>query len=100
MGHLHVSKMKFRTPVPDGSQSEAKGNRHHRQKTDSSDCFPVDSLVILLIHFRLLIYLFFYAMLGDQLWRIPNRVLYFDNIKYYTLWTQLFVWSCGTLWLG
>ncbi|XP_017258857.1 DNA polymerase zeta catalytic subunit isoform X2 [Daucus carota subsp. sativus] len=45
MGHLHVSKMKFRTPVPDGSQSEAKGNRHHRQKTDSSDCFPVDSLV-------------------------------------------------------
>lgn len=45
MGHLHVSKIMFRIPVPDGSWSKAKENRHHRQKTNNSDCLPVDSLV-------------------------------------------------------
>ncbi|KAL8116725.1 hypothetical protein AgCh_023033 [Apium graveolens] len=45
MGHLHVSKMMFRTPVPDGSWSKAKDNRQHRLKTNNSDSLPVDSLV-------------------------------------------------------
>ncbi|KAK1386104.1 DNA polymerase [Heracleum sosnowskyi] len=45
MGHLHVSKMMFRIPVPDGSWSKAKEKRHHRLNTNNSDCLPVDSLV-------------------------------------------------------
>lgn len=45
MGQLHVSKMMFRIPVPDGSWSKAKENRHLRQKTDNIDCLPADTLV-------------------------------------------------------
>lgn len=59
MGHLHISKIMFRIPVPDGSCSKAKEKRHQRQKTENSDCLPADSVVFFFLHIRSLIYLLF-----------------------------------------
>lgn len=49
MGHLHVSKIKFRLPVPDVvSCRKARDSRQHRQQTDNTNCLAADFLVFFL----------------------------------------------------
>lgn len=49
MGHVHLSKMKFRHPVPDAfTPRKFNGNDQHGLEMDGSTCMPADFQVIFL----------------------------------------------------